>query len=278
MARALWKGAIAFGLVSIPVGLYVAIEEHRIRFNQLERGTSNRIRYRRVNEVTGEEVPLERIVRALPLGGGRYVVLDDDELAAAAPRRSRTIELLDFVPAQEIDPMLYDTPYYLVPANDAARRPYVLLAKALWSSGRVGVASLVLREREHLAAIRSRGATLVLETMHFADEVRSEPDELEGLEDLELSKRELSVAQTLVESMAAAWEPTRYRDSYRERLEALAQAKARGEQVVVSEPEEAPANVVDLVAALSRSVAAARAKRQGEKRASPTKGRVRPAS
>lgn len=261
MARPVWKGTIAFGLVSIPVGLHVAVQEHRVRFNQLERGTANRIRYRRVNEETGEEVPLERIVRAVPLGEGRYVVLDDDELAAVAPEQSRTIELLDFVAGEEIDPMLYETPYFLAPSGEAARRPYALLATALEASGRVGIATFVLREREHLAAIRSRGRLLVLETMRFADELRRPPEELEGIEALESRGRELEIARSLVESMESPWDPGRYEDSYRARLEALVEAKARGEQIEVHAPAEAAAKVVDLVAVLSRSVEEARQRR-----------------
>lgn len=259
----MWKGTIAFGLVSIPVALHVAVQEHRVRFNQLEEGTSNRIRYRRVNEETGKEVPLERIVRGAPLGQGRYVVLDDEELAAAAPKQSRTIELLDFVAGEAIDPMQFDTPYYLAPANDAARRPYALLAAALRDAGRVGVASFVLREREHLAAIRTNGPILVLETMRFADEIRQPPAELEGIDELEPRARELEIARSLVDSMASEWEPERYKDAYRERLEAVIDAKARGEQIAVHEPAEPASNVVDLVSVLSRSVEMARGRRAG---------------
>ena len=151
MARPVWKGSIVFGLVSIPVGLHSAVQEHRARFNQLQRGTSNRIRYKRVNEATGEEVPYEEIVRGFPLGSGRYVVIEDEELAAASPKASRTIELLDFVEGAEIDPMAYATPYYLAPEGEPARRPYALLLAALERSGRVGIAKFVLREREHLS-------------------------------------------------------------------------------------------------------------------------------
>ena len=269
MARPVWKGSIAFGLVSIPVGLHAAVQEHRVRFNQLERGTSSRIRYRRVNEETGEEVPLDRIVRGVPLGQGRYVVLDDEDLLAAAPEQSRTIELLDFVAGEEIDPMLYATPYYLAPASEAARRPYALLAAALERSGRVGVARLVLREREHLAAIRSHGPLLVLETMRFADEVRRPPEELDGIGDLEPRGRELEIAVSLIDSMEAAWDPSRYKDSYRDRVEALVAAKARGEQIEVHATQEPDSNVVDLVAALSRSVERAR-ERRGEPGGKPS--------
>lgn len=280
MARPVWKGSISFGLVSIPVGLHGAVREQRVRFNQLERGTSSRIRYRRVNEETGEEVPLERIVRGVPVGDGRYVVLDDEELAAAAPEQSRTIELQDFVAAGEIDPILYETPYYLAPATAAAGRPYALLAAALEQAGRVGIATFVLREREHLAAIRSQGGVLVLETMRFADEVRSRPSELEAIEDLEPRGRELEIALSLVESMAASFEPTRYRDTYRERLEAVVEAKARGEAIEVHEPAQQATNVVDLVSVLSRSVEEARRRRAGaagEDAAAPGEGRGEPA-
>lgn len=269
MARPVWTGTIAFGLVSIPVGLHSAIQDHRPRFNQLERGTSDRIRYKRVNEATGEEVPYEDIVRGFPIGRGRYVILDDEDLAAAAPRASKTIDLLDFVQSSEIDPVYYDTPYYLVPQGDAARRPYALFASALEAAGRVGIASFVLREREHLCAIRSRGSELVLETMHFADDVRSLPDELSGIDEVEPRGRELEIAVSLIESMASPFEPDRYRDEYRDRLEEIVQAKARGEEVVVEErPEEEPAQVIDLVSVLSRSVAEAR-RRRGEPEAGP---------
>lgn len=263
MARPVWKGSIAFGLVSIPVGLHGAVREQRVRFNQLERGTSNRIRYRRVNEETGEEVPLERIVRGVPVGDGRYVVLEEEDLAAAAPEQSRTIELQDFVAGEEIDPILYETPYYLAPATAAARRPYALLAAALEEAGRVGIATFVLREREHLAAIRSQGGVLVLETMRFADEVRGRPSELDGIEEVEPRGRELEIARSLVESMATHFEPARYRDTYRERLEAVVEAKARGEVIEVHEPARAATNVVDLVSVLSRSVEEARRRRAG---------------
>lgn len=264
MPRPVWTGTIAFGLVSIPVGLYTAIQEHRPRFNQLQRGTSDRIRYRRVNEATGEEVPYEEIVRGFPISRGRYVILEDEDLAAAAPRASKTIDLLDFVESAEIDPVYYDTPYYLVPQGNAARRPYSLFAAALQEAGRVGIASFVLREREHLCAIRSRGSELVLETMHFADEVRALPEELAGLDELEPRGRELEIAVSLIESMASSFEPERYRDEYRDRLEEIVKAKDRGEEVVVEEqPAEQPAQVIDLVSVLSRSVAEAR-KRRGE--------------
>lgn len=264
MARPIWKGAIAFGLVSIPVGLQSAVQEQRPRFNQLQRGSSNRIRYKRVNESTGEEVPYEEIVRGVEVGRGRYVVLDDDELKSAAPRASRTIDLLDFVEAAEIDPVYYDTPYYLVPDGEAARRPYALLVAALQKAERVGIATFVLREREHLCALRAKGSLLVLETMRFADEVRPVPGELSGIEELTPRGRELEVAVSLVESLASPFQPERYRDEYRQRIDELVAAKERGEEIVVEEPVgEESAQVIDLVSVLARSVADARRRRGG---------------
>lgn len=262
MARPVWKGSIAFGLVSIPVGLHGAVREQRVRFHQLERGTSNRIRYRRVNEATGEEVPLERIVRGVPVEDGRIVVVDDDDLAAAAPEQSRTIDLQDFVDGEQIDPLLYETPYYLAPATPAARRPYALLAAALERSGRVGIATFVLREREHLAAIRSSAGVLVLSTMRFADEVREPPVELEGISGV-VAGRELDIALSLVESMQAAFDPASYHDTYRQRLEALIEAKARGEAIDVHAKAPEASNVVDLVSVLSRSLEEVRRRRSG---------------
>lgn len=278
MARPVWKGSIAFGLVSIPVGLHGAVQDQRVRFHQLERGTSNRIRYRRVNEETGEEVPLERIVRGVPVDDGRIVVLDDDDLAAAAPEQSRTIDLQDFVDGEQIDPVLYDTPYYLAPATTAARRPYALLAAALERSGRVGIATFVLREREHLAAIRSRDGVLVLETLRFADEVREPPVELRDIDGVAASGRELDIALSLVESMQADFDPARYHDTYRERLEALVEAKARGETLEVHPAAPAAAsNVVDLVSVLSRSVDEARRRRLADDDAGGVTAGGRPA-
>jgi DNA end-binding protein Ku len=264
MARPLWTGTIAFGLVSIPVGLFSAVQEQRPRFNQLQRGTSDRIRYKRVNEATGEEVPYEDIVRGFAVGPHRYVILDDEELAAVAPKASKTIELLDFVDASEIDSLYYDTPYHLVPQNAPAKRPYALFAAALTEAKRVGIARFVLREREHLCAVRARDGALVLETMHFSDEVRPIPEELSDIGELEPRGRELEIAVSLIDSMAATFEPTRYRDDYRDRLEQIVAAKERGEEVVVEEqgvPEAAP--VIDLVSVLARSVSEAR-RRRGE--------------
>lgn len=269
MPRPIWTGTIAFGLVSIPVGLFSAIQEQRPRFNQLQRGTSDRIRYKRVNEASGEEVPYEQIVRGVSVGRGRYVILEDDDLAAVAPKASKTIELLDFVEATEIDPLYYDTPYYLAPQGTAAQRPYALFAAALSHAGRVGIARFVLREREHLCAVRARGEVLVLETMHFADEVRPAPDELAAIGAAEPRGRELEIAVSLIESMASEFAPERYRDEYRDRLDEIVAAKERGEEIVVEEEGAEPeAPVIDLVAVLARSVDEAR-RRRGEPTSAP---------
>ncbi|MDA8296531.1 MAG: Ku protein [Actinomycetota bacterium] len=259
MARPIWKGAIAFRLVSIPVRLDPVVREHRPRCNQLQRNSSDRIRCRRVNESTGKKVPFGDIVRGVALDRGRFVVLEGADLAAAAPRATRTIELLDFVGGDEIDPLYDASPYYLAPENEAARRPHALFAAPLATANRVGIASLVLREREHLCAVRSRGPLLVLETMRVGDEVRAAPEELAGLEEVEPQPRELDMARSPVGAMAGAFDPERSCDAYRERIDELVAAKARGEVVVVEqEPAPPDAEVIDLVSVLSRSMARAR--------------------
>ncbi len=268
MARAIWTGSISFGLVNIPVGLYSAVSEKTIRFNQLERGTSDRIRYKRVNENTGKEVEYQDIVKGYDVGGGQYVVLTPKELEAVEPTGSRTIEIEDFVDQVDIDPIFYSQTYYVGPRNDAASRPYALLVEAMRQSGKVAIARFVMRTKEYLAAVRVNGEVLALETMYFADEIRDPRRELESAPTGEPPReRELTTAISLIESMSTKWDPTNYLDRYRERVEELIEQKLQGEEIVTPKRQEQDTNVVDLMEALRRSVDRVRGDRRGGTRA-----------
>jgi DNA end-binding protein Ku len=257
MPRTIWKGALSFGLVNVPVGLYPATSDKSIHFNQFEEGTSDRIRYKKVNERTGEEVSNDRIVKGFDLGGGEYVILTDEELSAAEPERSRQIEITDFVELDAIDPVYYRTTYYLAPEGKGNDKPYALLHKAMQESGKVGIATLVMRNKEYLVAIRPEGEGLALETMYFADEVRSPGKDLPALPDAtDLSAKEIKMAQLLIESMENEWDPEQFHDTHREAVEALVEQKRQGQEIVI-EAAPKPAKVVDLFEALSASVAAA---------------------
>lgn len=259
MARPIWTGSLGFGLVSVPVGLYAATQDHSVHFHQLEAGTSDRIRYRKVNERTGNEVPRERIVRGVDLGTGEHVMLDDDELGAIAPERSRTIEIADFVDLHEIDPVFFESTYYLGPRGDAAGRAYGLLRSAMAKTERVGIALFVLRGRERLVAVRPDEDVLALETMYFADEVRDPRAELPELPgQVEFNERELSTATMLIESLTTEWEPGRYRSTYREALQDLIERRRHGETVQTGSEPERVAPVVDLMEALNASLEASR--------------------
>ncbi len=265
MARAIWTGSISFGLVNIPVGLYSAVFEKTIRFHQLERGTSDRVSNRRVNERTGKEVEYSEIVKGYDVGEGQYVVLSPAELESVEPTGSRTIEMDDFVDPDEIDPIFYDQTYYVTPKTAAAGRPYALIAEAVREAGKLAVATFVMRSKEHLAALRVHGEVLALETMYFADEIRDPPQEIEVLPSGESpTRRELETAISLIESLSASWEPTKYHDRFRARVEQLIEAKRAGQQVVASRPKEADSNVVDLMEALQRSVERVRRTRTAE--------------
>lgn len=257
MPRTIWKGALSFGLVNIPVGLYPATSDKSVHFNQFEEGTSDRIRYKKVNERTGKEVPQDRIVRGFDLGGGEYVILNDEELESAEPKKSRQIEISDFVEQGDIDPVYFRSTYYLAPEGDGADKAYALLRRAMEGAGRVAIATLVMRNKEYLVAIRPDDDALALHTMYFSDEVRVPGRELPGLpEDGKLSTRELSMAQLLIESMESEWDPKRFRDTYRDKVEELVEAKRQGHEIVIQEGPE-PAKVVDLMEALNASIAAA---------------------
>ncbi|HLI16387.1 MAG TPA: Ku protein [Acidimicrobiales bacterium] len=257
MPRAIWTGYLSFGLVSVPVALHPATEDRAVRFNQLQRGTSDRIRYRKVNERTGEAVDAADIVRGYDLGGGEYVLVTPEELRAVAPGRSETIDIADFVDLGEIDPVYFVRPYYLAPRHQVAAHAYALLREAIARSHKAAVGTFVLRERQYLVAIRSVGAALALETLRFADEVR-DPAELDLPEADGLAERELEAALRLIESLTREWSPERYEDTYRRRVEELVERKREGRAVVTAEPPPA-ANVVNLMDALEASLARVRA-------------------
>jgi DNA end-binding protein Ku len=263
MPRSIWKGTLAFGLVSIPVKLYGAVVDRNVRFHQLHATDHARIQQRRVCSADGEEVPYEEIVKGFQIAPEHYVVIAPDELAALEPARTGQIEIEDFVELEEIDPIYFDQPYYLVP-NTGGARPYRLLLEAMRATGRVAIARVVLRSRERLVAIRPRADVLVMATMNFSDEIQ-QTDDLEELhqDDVQPTERELAVARRLVESIAEPFEIARYRDTYREALLEMIDRKAGGEEVVAQpaatpQPLQAP----DLMSALEASLEQVRG-RQG---------------
>jgi DNA end-binding protein Ku len=262
MPRAIWSGSISFGLVNVPVKLYTAISPKDVRFNQLEEGTGARIRQKRVSAETGEEVPYERIVKGYEISPDRYVVITPEELEALDPKATRSIDIEDFVDLDQIDPVHYERPYYLVPERGAAKA-YALLLQAMKDSNKVAIARLVLRTKQYLAAIRPMGDVLCLETLLFHDEVVP-TEELEGLPDseTEISERELKMARQLIESLSTDFEADKYHDEYRERVLDLIERKAEGQEIVSQPTAAEPTPVVDLMAALEASLAAAKAGRK----------------
>jgi DNA end-binding protein Ku len=259
MARAIWTGSITFGLVSIPVGLFSATEDRTVHFHQFERGTADRIRNRRVNERTGAEVEYGEIVKGADLGGGEHVVVEPAELEAIAPGRSRNLDILTFVDLDEIDPLFFQKTYWLAPSGEQYTRPYALLLEAMEKTNRAGIGSFVMRGKEYLAAIRPGDGVLALETLFFADEVRDPADELDTLpERAPAEGKELDMATGLIEAMSGPWRPEDYRDSYRERVEQLLEDKRRGHETVTEAEPPDPTEMSGLLAALERSVAAAR--------------------
>jgi DNA end-binding protein Ku len=270
MPRAIWTGSISFGLVNVPVKLFSATESRSVSFRQLDPESGERIRYQRVTEASGKEVEYKDIAKGYELDDGSYVLISPEELESVAPGKSRTIDIEDFIDLDAVDPVYFDKTYHLAPADQAAAKPYALLREAMRESNRVAIARFVMRDKQHLAAIRvasdatGGGDVLVLETMKFADEVRSPADirELQVLDDdIEISDRERSAAQSLVESLTSDWDPCRYEDTYRERVLELVARKAEGERIEVERPEAPTASVTDLMAVLEASVAEARQKR-----------------
>ncbi|GAA2377755.1 Ku protein [Dactylosporangium salmoneum] len=274
--RAIWKGAVSFGLVSIAVRLYSATEEKDIRFHQVHREDGGRIKYKRVCSVDGEEVAYDDIAKGYDLGGGEMVILTDDDFSDLPLTTSRAIEVLEFVPTEQVDPILYNKAYYLEPEQTAAK-PYALLRDALTNTDRVAIVKVALRQREQLATLRVRDSVLVLNTMLWPDEIRAAKFDILD-EDVTARPAELAMAGSLIESMAADFDPSTYTDNYREALQEVIDAKVAGREVVQpEEAEEAPAAAVDLMAALRASVERARAARGEEPAEEPTPIKKAPA-
>lgn len=261
MPRAIWTGTISFGLVTVPVKLYAAVQSKTVRFNQLDGENMARIQQKRVNAETGEEVPYERLVKGYEISPDRYVVIEPRELEAIEPKKTKTIDIEDFVDLEEIDPIFYDHPYYLVPGTGGAK-PYRLLLEAMRETNKVGVARVVIRQKEQLVALRPIGDVLGMTTLNFADEIvdAEQLDEVPASEDVKTTKRELDIAKQLVDSLAAPWDPSQYHDTYREQILEMIERKAAGEEVTIAAaPEEEAAPAPDLMAALKASLDAVRA-------------------
>ncbi len=258
MARPVWSGTISFGLVAIPVKLFHAVRRQSVSFNQLDERNMARIRYRKVNAETGEEVGDDHIVKGYEISKGRYVVVDPDELEPFMPVATKSVDLEEFVDLADIDPVYFDTAYHLAP--DGPPKPYVLLARAMEASGKVAIGRFVMRNKQYTAAIRAEDGRLVMSTLAYADEVIDPADieELNGLDAVEVNDKEVAMAESLVESLAADFEPEKYRDEYRDEVMALIQMKADGEEFEVPEAAAEKPKVVDIMAALEASVAAAK--------------------
>jgi DNA end-binding protein Ku len=258
MPRSIWRGAISFGLVNVPVKLFSAVSPKGIRFNQLHDKDHARIRMKRVCSAEDEEVPYENIVKGYEIGPDRYVVITPEELEALDPKKTRTIDIEDFVDLDDIDPLFYEHPYYLAPDTGAAK-PYKLLLTALEESRKVAIARVVIRTKEYLTVIRPSNGVLTMVTMLFADEIVS-PDSLDELpdEDVRATEREVDMARQLIDSLSTDFDPTKYRDEYRERVLDLIERKAEGEEIAIQPVSEEPEKVPDLMAALEASLAQAR--------------------
>ena len=261
MARPVWNGTISFGLVAIPVKLYHAVRKQSVSFNQLDDRTMARIKYKKVSSLDGEEVPDDHIVKGFEVSKERYILVDPDELEPFIPAATKTVDLEEFVDLEDIDPVFYDSAYYVAPGSNP--KPYVLLAAAMESSGKVAIGRFVMRNKQFTAAIRAEDGLLVMSTLAYADEVLDPAtiEELQGLEDVSVTDKEIAMAESLVDSLTAAFDPAKYRDEYREQVLDLIQIKAAGEEFQLPEAVADKPKVVDLMAALEASVAKAKAAR-----------------
>ncbi len=259
MARAIWTGAISFGLVNVPVKLYSATSPKSVRFHQLSSKTGARIRQKRVDPSTGDEVPFEEIVKGYELSPDRYVLIEPEELDALDPKATKTIDIEEFVDLSDIDPIYYDHSYYLAPTTGGAKA-YRLLLEAMREAGKVAIGKVVIRTKQQLCALRPTGNAMALSTMLFGDEVLSPDrlDELDAVDDAEATKRELTMAQQLIESLSAEFDPARFKDEYRERVIDLIERKAAGEEIAVAPEAEDTSPAPDLMAALEASLAEVR--------------------
>lgn len=272
MATAVWTGSISFGLVSIPVKLFPATASQTIRFNQIDTRTGARVRQQRISAADGSEVPREAIAKGYEMPDGQYVIIEDADLAAINPKKSATMEIEQFVELSEIDPIIYDRAYNVVPDSSVVK-PYALLLDAMEGSNRVAIARFVMHTKEHLCALRPDAGRLVLSTMLFADELRdtTEHSSLDAVRDVEVTARERKMASQLIESLTEPFEHTAFHDEHRQRVQELIDARATGATEVVEGESGAPAEaeVVDLMAALEASVRDAKAARKRHPTARP---------
>jgi DNA end-binding protein Ku len=256
MPRAIWSGSISFGLVNIPIKLYNAVSRKGVSFNQIDSRTGARIKYQKVSAADSSEVPNEAIVKGYELSSGEYVLIDDEELSGLDPQASRTIDIEEFVDLDQIDPLLYESGYYVAP-DKATLKPYRLLVQAMEESGKVGIARFVMRSKQYLCAVRPKDGKLVLSTMVYSDEVNdpAEIAEIADLEGVEVSDRELNMARQLIDSLSDEFKPDKYEDTYRNKVLELIERKASGTAELVAPPAAiSEEKVVDLMAALEASV------------------------
>ncbi|GHH57088.1 non-homologous end joining protein Ku [Streptomyces candidus] len=267
MARAIWTGALTFGLVTVPVGLYTATEDHTVHFHQLQRGTGDRVRYNKINESTGEELDSGDIVKGYDLGGGEYVIVEPEELEEIAPGKSRVIDMAGFVDLDRIEPVFFERTYYLAPQDKEYLKVYELLRAALERSGKAGIATMTMRNKEYLTALRAQDDVLILHTMHWADEVRDPREELDVLPDRQtkVTSQEIETAQQLIDALSMDWDPEQFHDTSEERVKALVDAKRDGQEIVSEAGPPEATNVIDLMEALQRSVEQARSSRGEDK-------------
>ncbi|WP_149180391.1 Ku protein [Streptomyces sp. TRM49041] len=270
MARAIWTGVISFGLVTVPVGLFTATEDHTVHFHHLQRGTGDRIRHRRVNERTGEEVSSEDIVKGYDVGDGTYVIVEPEELDEIAPGKSQVIDVDGFVDLKDVEPVYFDRTYYVAPRGEEYGKVYEVLRASLERADKAGVATLTMRGKEYLTALRAQSDVLVLHTLHYGDEVRDPGKEMDLPARPRPPKRELDMAEHLIEALGIAWDPDAYHDTYEDRVRELVEAKREGREVVAEAVPPEATNVVDLMDALRRSVDLARSGREAG-----TEGRTR---
>ncbi|MCA1840349.1 MAG: Ku protein [Actinomycetota bacterium] len=261
MPKSIWKGAITFGLITIPVGLYSALDEKDIRFNQLHDDDMGRIRYKRQCEECGQEVGYDHIVKGYEFEKGNYVTFTDEELDRLPADSVRAIDIVSFVPLEQIDPIYFQKSYYVAP-EPSGIKAYKLLEQAMAASGKVGIAKITLREKEHLATLRVRDDVFVLETMHWPDEIR-EPEFEELQKKAEIREQEVKMAESLIDNLSDDFHPEQFVDSYRSRLEEAVEAKIAGQQIAVA-PQKEPAQVMDLMEALRASVEATKSKSNKE--------------
>jgi DNA end-binding protein Ku len=261
MPRPVWSGTISFGLVAIPIKMYHAVSKKSVSFNQLDDRTMSRIRLKKVSADTGEDVPDEHIVKGYEISKGRYVVVDPDDLEPFIPSATKSIDLEEFVDLTEIDPVYFDSPFILAP--DKTPKPYALLAQAMEAAGKVAIGRFVMRNKQYVAAVRASEGKLLMSTMVFADEVVpvASIDELADLDSIEVNAKEVKMAEALVESLSAAFDPSKYRDAYRTQVLDLIERKAAGEEFELPAAAASAPQVVDLMAALEASVKAAKAAR-----------------